>query len=434
MSIIKEMPSLYKKASTGKIQKNTIKVESILKDGADINDPNPFNDNYNIVIKTYRGYVDGKLTIDKGKIIKSGKNIGKANETTVEEQAISQALSMWKKKKKVGYFISAYEAEHRLVILPMLAKKESDIRKTAKKIGKSTSPKKPVKEKITFPVVVQPKLDGIRCTVKNSFTRIPDNNGQRKIKARMQSRENTVFELFDHIKREVEDFAPRNRVLDGELYSHELTFQEITSIVAREKNMTADKIADQLKIKLMVYDSFWIDYLGKCPKGKIDKFEVSAEVFMTRYNEAKKIVDQCEYLEIVPNYIAQNWEEVDEIHKKLILEGYEGSIIRNMEGIYEIDKRSENLLKKKDFEDDEFEIIGYKEADGNDIGTVVWRCITKQGYEFDCKPKGARNYRKDLFERAASFIGEMLTIRYFETGDDNGIPRFPVGVSIRKIK
>ena len=60
-------------------------------------------------IETQNGYVDGKMNVSH-RIITTGKNIGKKNETTVFEQAVSEAERKYKDKidllKKVGIIIT----------------------------------------------------------------------------------------------------------------------------------------------------------------------------------------------------------------------------------------------------------------------------------------------------------------------------------------
>ena len=49
---------------------------------------------------------------------------------------------------------------------------------------------------------------------------------------------------------------------------------------------------------------------------------------------------------------------------------------------------------------------------------------------FWARPKGTRDERQQLFNTGDKYLGKLLTVRYQELTDD-GIPRFPVGVSIR---
>src|ERR1019366_10126555 len=95
---MKTFPILYKKTSTGAIQEWTI--------GTDM-DP---NHSTAFVIWTVYGQVNGQLqkTID---YISRGKNIGKTNETSIEQQANAEAQAKWEKKLKSGYVESIKAAE-----------------------------------------------------------------------------------------------------------------------------------------------------------------------------------------------------------------------------------------------------------------------------------------------------------------------------------
>jgi len=60
----------------------------------------------------------------------------------------------------------------------------------------------------------------------------------------------------------------------------------------------------------------------------------------------------------------------------------------------------------------------------------VWVCQTEEGKTFACRPRGSREERQALFQKGAAYKGKMLTVRYQEKTDD-GLLRFPVGISIR---
>ena len=104
-------------------------------------------------------------------------------------------------------------------------------------------------------------------------------------------------------------------------------------------------------------------------------------------------------------------------------------MLRNKSGLY-VNNRSHDLQKYKEFEEDEFRIVGFNEAKGRDAGSVIWVCVTKEGIEFDCRPIGSIEHRKSLFENAATYIGKMLTVKFQELSE-KGVPRFPSGKAIR---
>jgi ATP-dependent DNA ligase len=123
-------------------------------------------------------------------------------------------------------------------------------------------------------------------------------------------------------------------------------------------------------------------------------------------------------------------QEMKKLHDKFVNEGYEGLILRNPKGVYGINKRSNDLIKYKSFQDGEYEITGYEEGTGKDEGTVIWVCKTEKDQEFKARPRGTHEERTEWFSNGDKYVGSMLTVRYFELTDD-GIPRFPVGLTIR---
>jgi len=364
-----EFPKLYKLTNNGKIQENQIIV---------------FDRGNEAAIKTFRGYVGGKITCDEPTIVSCGKNIGKSNETSYFEQAISDAQSKWNKKRDEGYCLSIEETENDVLVLPMLAKRFQD-----------------QKKHIKFPCFCQPKFDGIR----SNTVVLPD--GTVSIK----SRKGKEFPHLNHLRMEAKSF-PVGQYIDGELYSDDLTFEQITGIV-RSETLSPEKQEMILKIKIRAYDSF---------KVGID------EDFDVRHSILNNVIAGKEHFTLVKNYITESESDVKKYHDKFVQDGFEGVIIRNIKGAYELDKRSNNLQKFKVFIDDEFEIVGFTEGTGNETGCVVWICKTKDGEEFSCRPRGVASQRKEWFENGNAYIGKMLMIRFFEYSTDKKIPRFPVGL------
>ena len=119
-----------------------------------------------------------------------GKNIGKSNETTPQEQAILEAKAKIKAKLEEGYYETIQEAQKEVLVLFMLAKEF-----------------KAEEDKVSYPFHVQPKLDGMRCLKK-----------EQNLISRKNKEINTMF----HIANELKEVAD---VFDGELYAHGLSFQ-----------------------------------------------------------------------------------------------------------------------------------------------------------------------------------------------------------------
>ena len=106
---------------------------------------------------------------------------------------------------------------------------------------------------------------------------------------------------------------------------------------------------------------------------------------------------------------------------------------RNLDGKYKFKHRSNDLLKFKNFEDSEFRIVDAKKGTGTEEGAIVFTCETEDGQEFDVRPRGEIEKRREMFINKESYIGKMLTVRYQNTGiqEEDALPRFPVGIEVR---
>jgi DNA ligase-1 len=364
---------LYAESSTGKTKVWKIKVI----DRAGVG-----------VIKTAHGYDDGKM-VENERLITVGKNIGKSNETTPVEQAVREATSDWNKKKDAGY----RPEEEEVAVggagaapaaysppLPMLA---LDYHKRGKDI--------------TFPAYAQRKLDGVRCLAISEKG--------------LYSRLGKKFPHLETILKEI-NTLPAGTILDGELYSDTLTFQEIVGLVKKETLLPKD-LSKMEHIFLWVYDTI---------RGGT-------------YTERKKWLDtlfekKFKHLRQLPTDECKTVEDIAPLHAKYVEEGYEGLMLRNKAGPYKIGYRSKDLQKYKEFQDDEFEVVGFTEGDGIEKGCVIWTCQTKKGTVFSVRPRGTHEERQELFKKAKTFVGKNLTVRFQELTDD-GIPRFPVGIAFR---
>jgi ATP-dependent DNA ligase len=124
---------------------------------------------------------------------------------------------------------------------------------------------------------------------------------------------------------------------------------------------------------------------------------------------------------------AKTPKDVDAAHATFLSEGYEGSIIRLHNGLYEADKRSKSLLKRKDFQDEEFLCVDVIEAD-NQPGSGVFVCVTEDGAKFKATPKCSHAERQEILRDKETYIGKEITVVFFGKNDATKIPRFPIGL------
>ena len=367
------------------------------------------NDNHQIFILTKHGIDGGKL-VEHIREVKNCKS-----KDTLLEQAIFNANKSFKDKiNKDGYSITKKmidnnnnqefnNIESKDSIRPMLATKFK-----FEQLLKSKN------KCVSLPCYIQRKYDGLRCIIYKDFdlnkiilmsrTGIKYNNNFPNIESEC-----------DHIFKKVKD--GQFLFLDGELYSHELHFQNISGL-CRLKYVSSTQQDDLNKIKFKIYDCFFIHNLNIPFQERLK--------FINKLSSFK-----LNYIIPVDTYLVDSENLIRKYHKQFCEEGYEGSILRNTNAPYTIRKRSNDLQKLKDFDDDEFEIVGFTQGQGDLEGSIIWICKTKEGKQFNVTPIGTREYTKDLFKNGHKYIGKMLTV-VFQGYTDDGIPRIAKAKDIRE--
>lgn len=352
------------------------------------------------IIKTDFGYVNGKMTTSL-QTINTGKNIGKKNETTHYEQAISEAKSKWKKKSEQGYSTTQTTNNNRnetkitnntddakitnvenIVTFPMLAQ---DYHKQ--------------KSKLVYPAYIQPKLDGYRM-LYNSKTQYCNSR---------QGKEFGIIRQTD-LYKELLKINQDGIILDGELYLHNGIFEHLG--ILRKKKLSKNDIEKINQIEYHVYD---IVLPETCYE---QRYQILIGLF-------EKLDSQK--IKLVLTKVINSEQELKNSHVEFVRDNYEGSIVRNKAGKYRCKARSSDLLKYKDFEDAEFKIVDFtfeKDTSKDNENLVVWICEIESGARFNIRPKGTREERQELYKRGSEFIGSLLQVKYFEL-TENQVPRFP---------
>jgi DNA ligase-1 len=118
----------------------------------------------------------------------------------------------------------------------------------------------------------------------------------------------------------------------------------------------------------------------------------------------------------VPALLVDSYNYARVQHEEFLSLGYEGSIIRNGDGIYK-HGRSYDLMKFKDFSDTEATIIGYEAGKGKFTGLVgKFLMVDDDGNEFGCPIGKGYNYsdRRYILDNIHDYIGKVATFTYFE--------------------
>ncbi len=333
--------------------------------------------------RTIEGILDGKITTNVFTTC-LGKNIGKANETSPADQALKEAKAKAKKKQEEGYTTDVTATDEAAVIEPMLAHNLEDY---------------PIE---VWPVLAQRKLDGVRARIR---------------KDGVFSRKNKEFLSCPHIMEALEEVLaklPDDIFLDGELYCEELhdDFEELISIIKQSKPTAEDKAKSKKYIKFYCYDVSFKD-----------------RNYVDRLTFLQETLEGIEFVVVVDTYIVADMEELNRYHKTFVHEGYEGLMVRhNTPYVY---GRTKNLLKKKDWITEEFEVVDVLSGKGIKADQAARLLLKKaDGTTFKGTPKVSHEVCKRWLKEKKQIIGEMATLKFFSY-TKAGIPRFPNVLTIR---
>lgn len=347
------------------------------------------------------GIKDGKVK-EYAPVQAFPKNIGKANETTGQIQAILEAHSEWNHKKDQLYMEGEESTEEKGSaetavgdrIRPMLADKWTEYKKYAQ-----------------FPGAVSPKLDGVRVMIYK-------NDDEKTI---MVSRLGKEYQHMEGIRREATQVisnSSEDLILDGELYSHNIPFNAISGAVRSQTNPSKyDEI-----LEYYIFD-LWV------PSKPNLTYKQRMDILRSICNK-----DDYKRLRFLFYEEVQNESEIQEKHAKYVSEGYEGLMFRNLNGKYVLGRRVKDLLKYKEFIDEEFKVIDVIRGTGTEAGAAVFVCQTAEGEVFNVRPRGSIEKRKQQYLNKNKYIGKYLTVRYQQGQEEGVLPRFPVGIKFSDAK
>lgn len=385
-----------------------------------------------------------------------GVNIGKANETDGEQQALLEAKRAWAKRLDKKYFAECEEGKT-LEADVRAAKATAGGRNNAalKGFGDKGQNLKSVSANIVTGVetvspmlcdkwddtqtclkyfdfaagvYAQPKLDGWRCLA----TRAKDAEGNTVVM--MYSRQQKQYPHFAKIRKELRTFLkrlPKGTILDGELYAHELHDPVTKKVLSKDD--TFSTISGACSVGRSV-PSEYEGQIGYFVYDIVDPTKTQAE----RTQMLQDAFDDADTKRIfrVATEVLHSKSDVEKKLEEYVANGYEGVILRAHDLKYETKKRSKKMRKLKLEDDAEYTIVAYKQGEGTEKGCVVWTCRTKDaparpGVRFDVRPRGTQDERRELFKKGDDYIGKPLLVKYQGIGT-NGAPRFPRGIVIRE--
>jgi DNA ligase-1 len=249
-------------------------------------------------------------------------------------------------------------------------------------------------DKIQYPAYIQPKLDGVRCvfTKDGAFSRT---GKQFKNVRHIESALYSLFVTYPKL------------ILDGELYNHELKhdFEKIISLVKKTKPTDEHRTEAANLVQYHIYDvasMSGISYQGRM-------------MFISSLRNIQNI-NSKKCIQFIDTQAVIDETDARDMHQEFLNMGYEGSILRNMKGVYK-NTRSYDLMKFKDFDDAEATIIGYEMGKGKRHGTLGKFIMQDDaGVQFGCPPGKGYNYKDlaDMADNISDYIGQRATFTYFQ--------------------
>lgn len=287
---------------------------------------------------------------------------------------------------------------------------------------------------VKFPVLVSPKLDGIRCVIREgkaltrSLKPIPN----------------------DHIRNTLEGMNLPD--FDGEilvrLHIGESLYGHLHEWAATPFNAVSSAVMSKQGTPDFLFAVF--DQVGSLSY-QMRLGLVTAWCLQRQHQH---------YIHRVRHFVVNNVEQLEAINQKYLSQGYEGIMLRKPDGLYKFGRstvREGGLLKLKPFADGEAEIIGYVERQHNtNQATVNALGLTERshkaegmvgsgtlgalrvrgcngrwdGVEFEIGTGFDDRLRKQIWEDQAYYLGAVVKFKYQEMGSVDR-PRIPVFLGFR---
>lgn len=258
------------------------------------------------------------------------------------------------------------------------------------------------------------KIDGVRCSFywKDGEVRTASRGGGDYDASTSFMRHNPKLIQFFEEHPDI--------VLDGELYKHGKSLQQISGAARLEKDT-----AGMDWLEYYIYD---VMDSTKTFEERLDILHDITDELNLGFNPEREWDDGELKFQIVPQETVVGWANIQKLHNKYVGEGFEGIVIRDPSKVYNFGGRTNAMIKVKMYKDAEFEIVGYSE--GLRPEDMVFVCKTKEGKEFEAKPMGPRELKWEYLDRMDEIIGKMATVKYFYLSDE-GCPLQPVLKCIR---
>lgn len=265
---------------------------------------------------------------------------------------------------------------------------------------------------------VSRKIDGVRCSFywKDGEVRSASRGGGDYDPSTYQLREHPVLRSFLS--------THPDWVLDGELYKHGKSLQQISGAARMEKTALGCSWIEYFVYDIMVPNATFADRYAMLN-------ELAEYLNQEHFNPEREWSKDELRMQVVPHVFISGDNKKDQImdlHNQYVAEGWEGCVARDVSKAYKYGGRGQEMVKFKMYQDAEFEITGISE--GLRPEDMCFTLKTEDNIEFKAKPMGSRELKEQYREDLDKLIGKMATVKYFYLSDE-GTPLQPVLKAIR---
>lgn len=346
-------------------------------------------------INMLAGRKGGKLT-PKPRYVKVGKNLGKANATTINEQAEFELERLYRSKYEKGYCDRIEDIKD--------GKQSNEAKKPQGALVYWEEKKKLLGHKFVY---VQPKLNGIRCLIKRM------DDGDFRFTSRSAKMIVEFPLIVDELKNKFD--IPVGATIDCEIYLHDpigMPFDTLKGLVLAKKN---------LKIERNTLEAHVYDYI--LDEDNVKPYEERKSDLDSLFDgvDSKYVVNTETLVIELTDDVEENERRLQAYHDTKVLNHYEGIMLRLPNGTYNWGHKTIVILKFKVFHDKEFKVIDIYTAE-NDDQKVMFKCITEDGKIFNSSVEGKKDVTyNEYYLNREKYIGKWVNICY-QAWSIHGVP------------
>lgn len=382
-------------------------------------------------------------TIKGDSVIVYPKNIGKSNETNINQQIKLETASSYRLKVIKGYKsldslgIDVFMDKHGNLTVDynsglsdnleqVISFAMGDLKSGDNGLLKPMKAQKFQFDKFNYPAFIQPKINGLRCFIQWEI--IEEGKGMFKTRretATARSKEGHLYNIPHITDRFVKHMFKNgddqyDLIYDGELY---IEMKSVNYIKSSIPMMTihgkfTNPSRDPKSVKFYCFD---------LAINKDQHYRINTLSSLFNYWE---LDNDNQPTVIVPTYLTHNDTETIRYMDKFISMGYEGAVIRDRDAYYNFGGRPKTMMKCKKFLDAEFLILDVvpKPKEPETGMFVLKNDINNE--QFTCNPEGSFDERAEFLDNKASYIGKIAKVKFYER---SGIKKVPFHANVTEI-